>query len=112
MKYGNHGPQKDHRAIKWQDVSLLVQQLEREYGGHVSVLLDCEGTRGASGALWVRVLAYRGWDTQNERPIDSIARSWPTHSAATMAGLVFVMLHQLDHALDARHRSESEDVPF
>lgn len=112
MRHGNHGPQKDHRAIKWIDVSATIQALEKEYGGHVEVLIDCEGVRGASGMLWVRAIAYRGWDTRAERPIDTIARSWPTASAATMAGLVFVMLHQLDHALDARNRSESEDVPF
>jgi len=103
---------RDERAVSWSDCSRLIQELEKTYAGHVGVLMDCEGCRCASGMLWVRVLAYRGWDTQGERPIDVIARQWPTNSNRHMAGLVFVMLHQLDHALDARHRAESEDIPF
>jgi len=112
MKWGNHGPQKDQRAVNWSDVSAMIQSLEKAYGGHVQVLMDCEGTRNAAGALWVRVMAYRGWDTQGERPTDTVAKLWPSNSTRTMAGMVFQALHQLDHALEARNRAESEDIPF
>lgn len=112
MKWGNHGPQKDTRAVNWADVSSMINELEKAYGGLVKVQMDKEGTRNLANQLWVRVLAYRGWDDANERPIDVITALWPSNSHRTMAGMVFRLLHQLDHALEARNRAESEDIPF
>src|SRR3972149_801797 len=109
MKWGNHGPQKDSRAVNWFDVSSLIQVLEKTYGGHVQVLFDCEGCRNASGALWVRAMAFRGWDTQGERPIDVVAKQWPSRANNTMAGMVFQALHLSDPAPGARRRAESEE---
>jgi len=112
MRHGNHGPQKDTRAVNWADVAATIEALEREYGGLVKIQIDSEGCRGGTKALWVRCLMYRGWDDRNERPVDVTVAHWPTIQVRTMAGLVFRLLHQLDHAADARRRAESEELPF
>lgn len=112
MRHGNHGPQKDTRAVNWVDVAGVIEALERQYGGLVKLQIDREGARGGSAALWVRALAYPGWSDQGERPSDVTALLWPTSACRTMAGACFRLLHQLDHALDARHRSGGEEMPF
>lgn len=112
MRHGNHGPTKDTRAVNWVDVAALIEALEREYGGLVKVQLDREGTRGGTEAIWVRALAFKGWCDHKERPTDVVAAVWPTNSARTMAGLVFRLVHQLDHAMQARRKAESEELPF
>jgi len=112
MRYGNHGPQKDTRAVNWFDVAGVIQSLEKEYGGLVKLQMDCEGTRGAQNAVWCRVMAYRGWSDFGERPVDVVSKLWPSNQHRTMSGLFFLGLHQLDHALEARRRAEGEDLPF
>jgi len=112
MRHGNHGPQKDTRAVNWVDVAATIEALEREYGGLVKLQVDREGAKGATPALWVRGLLYRGWSDHNERPQDVVASLWPNNQSRTMAGLCFRLLHQLDHAADARRKAEGEDYPF
>jgi hypothetical protein len=101
----NHNDEKQ-RQPTWSDISLLLQQLEAEYGCHVEVSIDVEGTRGASGALWVYARAYEGWKTV-EAPRDVVRSLWPTHQHATMPGLMFRLLYQLGHCIDARLKQES-----
>jgi len=103
---------KDTRAVNWPDVAAMIEALERQYGGLVKLQVDREGCRGMSSALWVRALAYPGWSDFGERPLDVAAKVWPSHAHRTMAGMQFNLLHSLDHMLDARHRSDGEDVPF
>ena len=110
-RQGNHGP-RDSRAVNWSDVARVIDALEREYGGLVKLQIDREGCRQAGEALWVRAMAYRGWSDHGERPVDVVAALWPTHAVRTMAGLCFRLGHQIDHALDARRKAESEDLPF
>lgn len=112
MRHGNHGPQKDTRAVNWPDVAATIEALEREYGGLVKLQIDREGAKGATAALWVRGLLYRGWSDYNERPIDVVSALWPTAQCRTMAGLAFRLMHQLDHAAEARRRAEGSDLPF
>lgn len=112
MRHGNHGPQKDSRAVNWIDVAATIEALEKQYGGLVKLQIDREGCRGATAALWVRALAYPGWSDLGERPLDVSAQLWPTNACRTMAGIVFRGLHSLDHMLDMRHRSGSEELPF
>jgi hypothetical protein len=111
-KYGNHGPQKDTRAVNWADVTALIKALELEYGGLVKITMDCEGASGRNDAMWIRASLYSGWADQSTRPSDVMSALWPTNASRTMAGLVFRLLHQLDHAAEARRKAESEDLPF
>jgi len=104
--------QKDVRAVNWSDVSRTIAALEQQYGGLVKLQIDKEGTRNLAEQLWVRALAYRGWTDHGVRPIDVVTKLWPSNAHRTMAGACFMLLHQLDHALDARYRAESEDTPF
>jgi len=110
-RYGNHGP-ADTRSVNWTDVAATIEALERTYGGLVKLQVDREGCRGGTSALWVRALGYRDWKDHSVTPLDVCTRLWPTNSHRTMAGLCFNLLHSLDHALDARHKAESEDIPF
>lgn len=103
---------KDERAVNWADVAMMVAALEKEYGGLVKVQIDQEGSRGAAGALWVRVLAYEGWSDFGERPKDVVTSLWPSNRYRTMAGCIFNLLHSMDHCLEARRRAADEDVPF
>jgi len=112
MRHGNHGPQKDSRAVNWTDVARTIEALEKQYGGLVKVQIDREGCRGGTEALWVRAMAYEGWNDMGERPIDVAAGLWPNNSCRTMAGMVFRLLHSLDHMLDARHRRGADELPF
>jgi len=112
MRHGNHGPQKDTRAVNWPDVATTIDALEREYGGLVKLTIDREGVRGATAGLWVRASLYSGWADQGTRPNDVCAGLWPNNTARTMAGLAFRLLHQLDHAAHARRIAEAEDLPF
>jgi len=108
-RHGNHGP-SDTRSVNWTDVAAMIEGLEREYGGLVKLTIDRDGVRGATAGLWVRASLYAGWSDHGERPMDVCAALWPTNASRTMAGLSFRLLHQLDHAADARRRSE--DLPF
>lgn len=110
-RQGNHGP-KDTRAVNWTDVALCVEQIEQQYGGLVKIWFDREGVRGGTAALWVRVGLYAGWADHGEKPRDVVAGVWPNNASRTMAGMIFRLLHQLDHAADARARAEAEDLPF
>lgn len=110
-RQGNHGP-SDSRAVNWSDVSRTIEALEREYGGLVKLTMDREGARNSGEALWIRAGLYTGWADLHERPIDVCAALWPTHAVRTMSGLCFRLLHQLDHAADARKRAESDGLPF
>jgi len=112
MKYGNHGPQKDSRAVNWADVAVVIEALEKQYGGLVKLQVDREGARGGSTALWIRGMAYEGWSDFGERPLDVAAALWPNNACRTMAGQAFRLLHSLDHMLDVRHRAGSSDLPF
>lgn len=112
MRQGNHGPQKDSRAVNWADCARTIEALEKQYGGLIKLQVDREGARGGSEALWVRAMAYEGWSDQGERPIDVATLLWPTFACRTMAGACFRLLHSLDHMLDARHRADDHDVPF
>jgi len=111
-RHGNHGPQKDSRAVNWADAAMVIEALEKQYGGLVKLQVDREGCRGGSPGLWVRALAYDGWSDFGERPVDAAVACWPNNTCRTMAGQVFRLLHSLDHMLDARHRQQSEDLPF
>jgi len=112
MRADNHNSRKDSRAVNWGDVARTIEALEREHGGLIKLQFDREGAKGASEALWVRAMAYRGWSDQGERPRDVCTLLWPSNSVRTMAGACFRLLHQLDHALEARRKAESEDIPF
>lgn len=112
MRYGNHGPQKDSRSVNWVDVATVIEALEREYGGLVKLQIDREGARGGTAALWVRGLAYEGWNDFGERPLDVAARLWPSNAHRTMAGMAFNLLHSLDHMLGARRKVRDGDLPF
>lgn len=102
----NHNDDK-HPTVGWPDVSAMIGRLEAAYGGHVEVSLDVEGTRGHSGACWVYAKAWEGFQVQGKRPTDVVRALWPTNQHKTMAGCMFRLLWQLDHALDARRRSEA-----
>ena len=107
----NHGRDAQHEPT-WANIGETIQWLEATYGGHVQVVVDTEGTRNASGALWVRAMLYRGFQVHGERPVDVVAALWPTNKHRTMTGLMYRLLHQLDHAADARMRAEQEELPF
>lgn len=112
MRWGNHGPQKDTRSVNWPDVAMMIEALEKEYGGLVKLQVDREGARGGTSALWVRALAYPGWADFGERPLDVAANLWPSNAHRTMAGMAFNLLHSLDHMLDARRRPAEGELPF
>jgi len=103
---------KDTRAVNWPDVAMIIEALERQYGGLVKLQIDREGCRGGVPALWVRAMAYSGWSDFGERPLDVATATWPNNSCATMQGQLFRLLHSLDHMLDARARAEEEELPF
>jgi hypothetical protein len=90
----------------------MIEALEREYGGLVKLQIDREGCRNAGDKLWVRAMLYSGWADHQARPLDVCAALWPTMAVRTMAGLTFRLLHQLDHAAEARKRSSEDDLPF
>jgi len=110
-RQGNHG-QADTRSVNWSDVARLIKQLEAQYGGHVELTFDCEGTRGGQDAIWVRAKLYESFRVVDERPTDVCSALWPTGASRTMAGLSFRLLHQLDHCADSRLRAEGGGMPF
>jgi hypothetical protein len=112
MKYGNHGPQKDSRAVNWADIGPGIEALEREYGGMVKLQIDREGCRGGTPALYVRIMAYSGWADFGERPIEVWSATWPTNAHRTMAGLLLRGIHSMDHMLSERRRVREEGLPF
>jgi hypothetical protein len=98
--------------VNWFDIASTIEALEKQYGGLVKLQIDREGARGGTGALWVRALGYDGWADQAVKPLDVCALLWPTNACRTMAGACFRLLHQLDHAADARMRAEEAERPF
>lgn len=77
----------------------------------MEVSFDVEGAGGASGALWVYAKLYKDFRPMAQGPTDVVRTLWPTHKCKEMPSLVFRMLHQLDHAADARIRAEREARP-
>jgi len=112
MRADNHNTRKDSRGVNWTDVAATIEALEREYGGLVKLTVDREGVRGATEGLWVRASIYTGWADLHQRPIDVCSALWPTNASRTMSGLCFRLLHQLDHAADARRKASEDDLPF
>jgi hypothetical protein len=112
MRRDNHHSGRDTRSVNWPDVAATIEALEKEYGGLVKLTIDREGVRGTGAALWVRASIYSGWADLSVKPTDVCACLWPTSASRTMAGLTFRLLHQLDHAADARRKTERSDLPF
>lgn len=110
-RQGNHG-EKDTRAVNWPDVASMLQSLHREYEGLFVVVFDVEGARNAAGALWVRVLHYPDGNSRGMCQ-HSVCKLWPSNAHRTMAGMVFNLLHSMDHVVDQWQRSKAgSDVPF
>jgi len=107
---GNHNDDKRSQPT-WADVSATLQAVEACYGGHVEVCFDVEGTRGAADQMWVYAKLYRSFQVVEEKPVDVVRALWPTGQCREMPSLVFRLLHQLDHAADARQRAEREGRP-
>jgi len=82
------------------------------FGQQKPIVVDADGTGPAGEALWVRAMAFEGWSTHNERPVEVISKLWPSNQHRTMAGMAFNALHKLDIALEERKRARDEDVPF
>lgn len=104
---GNHNADKTPQP-GWEDVATTLAALEHTYGRHVEICIDREGARGASGAMWVYAKAYRRWTT-TEAPLDVTRALWPQSFCKTMPALMFRLLHQLDHAMDARNKEEQSE---
>jgi len=110
-RLGNHG-QKDTRAVNWSDVSAMLQTLHRTYEGAFIVVIDVEGARNAAGAMWVRVLHYPDGNTR-QMCQHSVCKLWPSNAHRTLAGMVFNLLHSMDHVVGQwEAQRASEDVPF
>jgi len=110
MRKNNHNDERTPQP-QWKDVAMLIEALEKHYGNHVEISFDREGCRGGSEALWVYAKMYDGWTTV-KAPRDVIRSLWPSNSHKTMPGMLTRLLHQLDHAADARERAEaSEEKP-
>lgn len=110
-RQGNHG-KDDTRAVSWFDVSVMLQNLHNSYEGAFVVVMDIEGARKASGAIWVRVCHYADGNTRG-KAVNVVAKLWPNNQNRTMAGMVFQMLHSMDHVVDAYERGRAgADVPF
>lgn len=107
---GNHNDEKG-RQPTWVDVSATMRALEACYAGHVEVSFDLEGTRGASGTMWVYAKLYRGFKTVAEGPVDVVRAVWPSATCKEMPSMVFRLLHQLDHCAEARLKAEREARP-
>jgi len=101
----NHNSEKGSQPT-WADVSTTIRAIEATWAGHCEVSFDVEGTGGVAGALWVYVKLWRGFVVQGEKPVDVVRGMWPTSYCREMPSFVFRLLHQLDHAADARARSE------
>lgn len=96
----------------WATVAETIEALEHEYGGHVEVSFDREGTRGGSAALWVYAKLYEGWAPAIQ-PVEHVVRGlWPTAACKEMPSFVFRLLHQLDHAVGAQREAEARGLPF
>jgi hypothetical protein len=96
----------------WEDVAMLLEALEAHYARHVEVSIDREGARGVGKAMWVYAKAYQDWTTVCA-PTDVVRSLWPSLQHKTMVGMMVRLLHQLDHAMDARLKeraSEEEDA--
>lgn len=101
---GNHGKDKGHSPT-WSDVSRMIERMEEEYGGHVEIVFDREGTRRLAEAMWVYARLYPGWHTLCEKPTDVARAMWPTSSCKEMPSLCFRLLYQLSHMADARREA-------
>lgn len=104
----NHNDEKVPQP-QWKDVAMLIEALEKHYGNHVEITFDREGCRGGSEAMWVYVKMYDGWTTV-AAPRDVVRTLWPTLQHKTMPGMLTRLLHQLDHAADAREKSEKREA--
>jgi len=110
-RQGNHG-ERDTRSVNWVDVASMLQSLHNAYEGLFIIVYDIEGARNAAGALWVRVLYYPDGKSVGKAQ-HVVCKLWPSNAHRTMAGMVFNLLHSMDHVVDQWLRSKAgSDVPF
>jgi hypothetical protein len=108
---GNHGRDKGTQPT-WRDVSAGLEAIEKEYAGLCVVEMDVEGTWGSTGALWVRVKLFEGWNQLANGPKHVAQALWPSHSVKEMPSLLVRLIHSVDHMADAQRRAEQKGLPF
>jgi len=82
------------------------------HGAQVRVVLSDEGTARTGECLWVIAEARTAGVSPLTAPRHSVRSIWPTTQHKTMVGLMYRLVHQLDHALDAEARALAEGLPF
>jgi hypothetical protein len=107
----NHADERTGKPT-WRDVGAGLAALEKEYGGHAEITVDREGCRGTGDAIWVYAKLYSGWSTFGDRPRHVARALWPSNQHKEFVGLVFRLIHQLDHMADAGRRADADELPF
>jgi len=90
------------------DVSRLIREIERFYGGKVAVHIHVPVREVSGVALDVRAVFTRGGGTSDSGYYERGSSSpWPTGKSTTLTGLIFRLLYELEGKL-SEEKAEAE----
>jgi len=107
MARDQHGPKAKGDNISWQDVTVLLRQMQTHMGMRVDIHIFLEGEQAEGEYTRIEVRAFN-WTAPWINPKHKVSGLWETRNVATMTGYIVRLLHQLDHV--AWHQTRLEDA--
>jgi hypothetical protein len=89
------------------DCFQLMYSLESDWGLSISILVECDGSLGGGGGSVHIVGIAKALVNLTENEGVAVSARWPDRQGRTWEGLLFQMLHQIDHLLEEATRAKN-----
>lgn len=98
---------KSTNGPDWTDVEMLMRAIEGLHSAHVAVVLSPDGT-GSSGGVCVAASCLFERLPGSSLPVSVVVdKVWPCSTHATLDGLAFALLHELDFEISKTYQNEA-----